>query len=368
MLPVRLVTAPGGLPAGARVVAVDGSWPESVEPRRTGGLHLAHWPGNDTPADLKRDLSTEIAFAFLDLAETDRATRIQGCEALVLNHYDTDGVCAMLALSRPEVALPHRDRLIEVAASGDLFEVRSERAFAIDAALRNLADPARSGRTFARDAAGRQALLEAALDLLALLLEDDAAAPELWRDDVRALSADRDDLDAALHDDLVYMDLGVWTAPTERVSSRAGAGAAFDPGRHALLASGRHDRALVLGPGAAGTTARLVLGTRSFFDLVSREPSARPDLPALAERLASLEGRREDGAAWRFQDPTGASPELWFGADELPLYAEHAGAALAPSRIEANEIKRMVLDAVRDAWVLPDDDDEADDGEDIFAV
>ncbi|MEM6567611.1 MAG: DUF6687 family protein [Planctomycetota bacterium] len=368
MLPVRLVTAPGQLPAGARVVAVDGSWPASAEPRRAGGLHLAHWPGNDTPADLKRDLSTEIAFAFLDLDGSEREARTRGCEALVLNHYDTDGVCAMLALSRPDVALPHRDLLVEVAASGDLFEVRSERAFAIDAALRNLADPARSGRTFARDPEGRQALLEAALDLLALLLEDDAAAPELWQDDVQALQADRADLDAALHDDLVYMDLGVWAGPTDRASSRDGAGIAFDPGRHAFFASGRHDRALILGPGATGTTARFVLGTRSFFDIVSRTPSARPDLPALAERLASMEGPRGGGAAWRFQDPAGASPELWFGTDDLPLYAEHAGAALVPSRIDANEIKRVVLDAVRDAWVLPDDDDEADDGEDIFAV
>ena len=98
MLPVRLVTAPGQLPAGARVVAVDGSWPASAEPRRAGGLHLAHWPGNDTPADLKRDLSTEIAFAFLDLDGSEREARTRGCEALVLNHYDPAGVCALLAL------------------------------------------------------------------------------------------------------------------------------------------------------------------------------------------------------------------------------------------------------------------------------
>ncbi|MEM9799683.1 MAG: DUF6687 family protein [Planctomycetota bacterium] len=367
MLPIRFVASPGDLD-GKKVVTVDGSFGPSPE----AGLHLAHWPGNRTPDALRRDLSTEIAFAFQDLEEAERARLAAGCTALAINHYDTDGLCALFALSEPERAAKHRELLVDVAASGDLFEVRSTRAFAIDAALRNLADPERSSAAASlADQPGierKQSLVEAGLRLLGDLLDDEDAAPELWRDDVEALEADRRDLEGALFDDLVYLDLGVWTGPRGRASSRASATQFFDPGRHAFLGSGRHDRALVLGPTEAGATARLVLGTRSFFDVVSRTPSARPDLAALTARLNELEGRRGGGDAWRHQALAGASPELWFGSESLPLYAEHAGAALAPSRLDAEEIKRVVLDAIRDAWELPDDDDEAEDGEDIFAV
>lgn len=177
-----------------------------------------------------------------------------------------------------------------------------------------------------------------------------------------ALRADREDLAAALHDDLVYLDLGVWTGATGRGSRP------FDPGRHAFSGSGRHDRALLIGPGTAGTTARFVLGTRSFFDVVPSTPSARPDLVALARTLNALEVNPADGAAWRHHDPAGASPELWFGLEGLPLSVEHAGPWLAPSHIGPNDIKRVIIDAVRDAWVVPHDDEEADEGEDIFAV
>ena len=66
--------------------------------------------------------------------------------------------------------------------------------------------------------------------------------------------------------------------------------------------------------------------------------------------------------------PARSEPRARFGREGLPLYAEHAADHLAPSRIDTLEIKRHVLDAIRDAWVLPDDDDEAEGGEDIFDV
>lgn len=349
MLPIRFVAGPSKV--GDRpVVMVDGSFGAAPN----GGLHLAHWPGNRTPHDLRRDLSTEIAFAFLDLDEARRDELTKGCEALVLNHYDTDGICALLVLSRPELARPHRDQLHAIAAAGDFFEVRSDHAFAVDMALQDL------GR---RWTGSRDELVEAALDMLGAMLSDPEAEPHRWRSSLERLHRDRSALDAALHDDLVYMDLGVWSATLNGAEAPP-----FDPGRHAFLGSGRHDRALLMGAGPDGTSARLVLGTRSFFDIVSRLGSGRPDLAALAAGLNEREGRREDDMCWRHQPQAGATPELWFGGEHLPLYAEHAGKALGWSSLDPLEIKRHVLDAVREAWVLPDDDDEADDGEDIFAV
>ena len=66
--------------------------------------------------------------------------------------------------------------------------------------------------------------------------------------------------------------------------------------------------------------------------------------------------------------PARSEPRALVRSRRPPLYAEHAADHLAPSRIDALEIKRLVIDAIRATWPLPDDDDEAEDGEDIFAV
>lgn len=360
MLPLRFVGSAERL-GPAPVVFVDGS-PLGGPPRPDGDLHLSHWPGNRTPEQLRRDLSTEIAFAFLELDESARAELIGACEALVLNHYDTDGVCAAFVLTSPERARRHAALLHEIAAAGDLFEAPGDRALAADAALRNL------GAAFDPGAvdgdARKQLLLEKALEVLGDLLEDESAHEELWRADAERHRAGAEQLADAGFDDLVYMDFGVWTA---RPGSAGDAW--FDPGRHAFFGDGRLDRALLLGPGANGVTARFVLGTRSFFDMASRAGSPRPDLEALRGALEALEPEgAAEGCAWRCHDPRGASPELWFGRDGLSLYAEHAADHLAPSRIDALKIKRLVIDAIRATWPLPDDDDEAEEGEDIFAV
>lgn len=360
MLPLRFVGSAERL-GPAPVVFVDGS-PMGGPPRPEGDLHLSHWPGNRTPSQLRRDLSTEIAFAFLDLDGPSRVALIGDCEALVLNHYDTDGVCAAFALTSPERARRHADLLHEIAAAGDLFEAPGDRALAADAAIRNL------GAAFDPVAvdgdARKQLLLEKALEILGDLLEDETAHEELWRADVERHRAGAAQLTEAGFDDLVYMDFGVWTARPGNAGD-----ASFDPGRHAFFGDGRLDRALLLGPSADGATARFVLGTRSFFDMASRAGSPRPDLEALRDALQSREPEgAPEGCAWRCHDPRGASPELWFGREGLPLYAEHAADHLAPSRIDALEIKRLVIDAIRATWPLPDDDDEAEDGEDIFAV
>ncbi len=349
MLPIRFVARPSDLPEGAPALTLDGAFPS---PPTGAGLHLAHWPGNHTPTALRRDLSTEIVFAFLDLPAEERTRLLNGSEFIALNHYDTDGICALFALTRQEEAQRYRNLLVDVAASGDFHAVRSDHALCIDAALRNL------------EGEDKLALTHEALDVLGELLADPKAAAERASADLAAYAAGRAALEDALFDDLIYMDMGVWTAPL-----RAAGAPLFDPGRHAFFADARADRALLLGRTAGGTTARFVLGTYSFFDVVSRRPSPRPDLAALCKELNEAEGCSTDGTlCWRHQDQRGASPELWFGTDGLPLYAEHAAEHLGESQLSPEQVKAMCIDAVRATWPLPDDDDEAGDDEDIFAV
>jgi hypothetical protein len=346
-LPFRIQTEPGAEP----VVTVDGAF-------GAPGLELSHWPGNRTPDELRRPTSTGIALAFVDLPAARQAQLMRGCTALVTNHYDTDGLCAAWTLLRPDEASPRAEQLLAAAEAGDFFRHPSDAAFIVDTLVSAYADPARSPLA-ARfeglaDAARHELCYREGFERLAGWLDGEVQGErELWQPALDALHADLADLGRASRDDLVHLDLSVWTAGHGQKSRRHAAGASFDPGRHALFGSTRADRVLVLGPGAGGTTARLVINTTSWFDLPRREPTPRPDLGALAERLNRLEdrlGRRE--YAWHAQAADGAAPELWFGRPGAVLFAEHAP-QLEPSRLPSVEIKHEVIEALRAVWALP---------------
>jgi hypothetical protein len=75
-------------------------------------IDLSHWPKNATPAELKADTSTEIALRFV---------RAGGAlpRFVVNNHFDADGVLAVFALMRPEIARDHEQILVAAAETGD---------------------------------------------------------------------------------------------------------------------------------------------------------------------------------------------------------------------------------------------------------
>lgn len=342
-LPFRIQGDPGSEP----VVSVDGAF-------GAPGLNLSHWPGNTTPPDLRHDLSTGAALAFAALSPEERARRAEGCVAVANNHYDTDGALAAFAILYPEEATAHREVMLDAAAAGDLFRCPSELAFQIDQIVTAYADPERS--PIAGELSGLEdrerwgAATRALFDILPRLLAGDVEPErELWHEALERLRSDRELVNLAGLDDLVHLDAAVITSsPGEQV---------FDPGRHAFFERSHADRVLLLSTTDRGTTARFVLSTKSFFDLVTQNTQPRPDLVALCGRLNDLEGTEAGGEiSWRHQNPEGASPELWFGTAGMPLYAEHAAAWLAQSQLDPLVIKREVLEAMRRVFVFPDED------------
>lgn len=345
-LPFRIQTTPGD----EAVLSVDGAFDAP-------GLNLSHWPGNATPADLRHDLSTGIALAFARLDAGERERRAEGCVALVNNHFDTDGCLAAFAVLFPDRALAAERALLDAAAAGDLFRCPTEDALRLDLSLTALSDAqvspiASELRGLAPEARWERATLAALERIPRWLAGDFEPERALWEEPLARLREDRDALESAALDELVHLDAAVWTAPPGRPD--------FDPGRHALFQRIWADRVLVLAPSSEGTRARLVLSTKSFFDLVSERPGPRPDLARLAARLNEREGRRDGDLAWHHQDQGGASPELWFGHPREDLYPEHGGPSLAPSRLDPLEIKREVLEALRAVFVFPDDDEDDD--------
>lgn len=102
---------------GVPNIVVDGSANESTV------LTLSHWPGAATPPELSRDLSAEIAFAYLDTPSAHRSV-----EAVTNNHLDQDGLVSVHVLVDPDLSMQHRDLLVDVAAAGDFGTYRDRRA------------------------------------------------------------------------------------------------------------------------------------------------------------------------------------------------------------------------------------------------
>jgi hypothetical protein len=345
-LPVRISRTP----LAPRVISVDGAFDAP-------GLNLSHWPGNQTPAALRHDLSTGAALAFARLDARERARLAAGCTLIQNNHFDTDGTCALFATRHPAAALERERAMLDAAAAGDFFRWPSDQALAIDAIVEAMVDRERS--PIAAELAGLsdEARSERATAVLferlpALLDGDLAPYSHLFEESLGDARADRADLTRASRDEIAHLDWCVWTASPDARSSRSGA-SAFDPGRHALFGTSPCDRALAIGPSRDGASYRLVFSTLSWFDLETMRAPPRPDLGGLAQRLNELERCDPAGAvAWRAQDAATPSPELWFGTSEHPLFAEHC-AALRPSRLAPSVVRRTIADALRSALVLP---------------
>ena len=343
-LPFRIQSEAGSEP----VISVDGAW-------GAPGLSLSHWPGNTTPAALKHELSTGIALAFSSLPAAEQAELSAGCVAVCNNHFDTDGLCALFAILHPAEALERKDELLAAARAGDFFQVPSEAAFIVDAIVSGVCDPARSPwrEQFAglSDTERYELCTRELLGRLAGLLDGETAEFEsLWQPALDALRMDQAHLAQCAMDELVHLDACIWTTPED---------AGSDIGRHALFGATDCDKILLISPARAGATFRFLLGTRSWFDLPAGTTQPRPNLAALADKLNAAEGTTaEDAHAWRHQEEKSASPELWFGAPDFEHFSSRAGDVLAPSSLDPLAVKAVVIDALRENWIFPEEEEE----------
>lgn len=157
---------PSGASARAEAIACDGLVDGA-------GLHASHWAGNRTPDELKADTSVEIALRLVERG-------IPRGALITNNHFDTDGVLAVLALLEPDLALRHAALLTAAAEAGDFDEwPADDRGLRLDMAIRALA--ARAG--------GEREAYARTLPALGELLADIDARRDLWEPEWQALLA-----------------------------------------------------------------------------------------------------------------------------------------------------------------------------------
>ena len=156
-------------------IVVDGSANDATV------VTLSHWPGAPTPPDLLRDLSAEIAFAYLgepcDHPPADVVTN---------NHFDQDGLVSIFTLVEPERALAHRELLIDLAAAGDFATYRDRRAARASMVLSRLAEQQPTDMSY--DAFTAQ-LYTGLLPRVVDLVTDVDAHRDLWAEEDEQLTA-----------------------------------------------------------------------------------------------------------------------------------------------------------------------------------
>jgi hypothetical protein len=265
---------------------------------------LSHWEGSGSPEEIADDLSTQIAFRYLDRPDLHVSV-----EAVSNNHFDEDGLSGIYAVLEPEAALARREQIIDVASAGDFGVFKERDAARLAFALLTLADEDRS--PFASELASKRYPEQSAL----LYSEGLARYPEmlvapdrfrdLWEQEDAWLSdseklAESGALTIEEHPDI---DLAIVRLP------ETGAAPFSSPADMlGLHQSAIHNR----------TTMFRVLVTRgnrylvhyryeTWVRYVSRPTMKRVDLSPLADELTA---RETSPVGWKFDGNDGLTPRL----------------------------------------------------------
>lgn len=274
-------------------IVVDGS------PNESSVLALSHWPGVAAPLGLARDLSAEMAFAYLDTPAEHAPTEI-----VTNNHFDQDGIVSIHALIDPETSLTHRELLIDVAAAGDFATYRDRRAARASMALSRFAE---ADNECEYDEFTDQLYTELLPQLMTIVLDNDRYR-ELWASEDEQLTASEQAIASGAvtiseHPDV---DLAVITIADDqpvRSGHRFG-GQSFD-GLHPMAINNATDRFRLLV--VHGHRYRYVDRYETWVQFQSRPVLPRLDMRPLAEHLTA----RESGTVtWSAGPPGGLSPEL----------------------------------------------------------
>ena len=274
-------------------IVVDGS------PNERTVLTLSHWPGYPIPPAIAADLSTEIAFNYLD-----SPIQHPPADVVTSDHFDQDGLASLYVMLEPEEAGANRDLLIGLARAGDFATFTDRRAARASMVLSLMAE-----REMTTDYSQfTEQLYIETLPIVVPLLKDPEPYRDLWADEDEQLATS----EAAIADGLVTveehedLDLAVVTIPTD-FRSRGGhrfAGQRFD-GVHPMALHNTTDcfRLLLVN----GRRYRYVDRYETWVQYRRRRPIPRVDLRPLSELLTSIERRSE---VWTATGPGSLTPEL----------------------------------------------------------
>jgi hypothetical protein len=317
-----------------------------VDGTEEGYRSLSHWPGNRTPPALKQDLSTGICLEYARLPAEEQVRLVGAFDTVCNNHYDTDGALSVLAMLRPEEALPRAGRMLAAAATGDFSTWQGPEALALELSVTQLPrhprSPLRDRCTPSMTDAERWALAyEWLIEHLPGLLDDPFALRELWADQHAATLEDIRRIEAGTGvsvRDLADEDFALVSSDRPITSL----------GLH--LAAGKRARVLLLRPARSGFRYRFFHRVESWFELVTRRTAPRLPLePAVAALNAADPAARGGQARWWCTDIGRPIAELGFG-DPARARVTHYGDPDLEQDAETRLPPSGVIDALRAAF------------------
>jgi uncharacterized protein DUF6687 len=278
----------------------------SVDGTVSNSIHFSHWEGNETPAELKADTSTEIALNLVASPRRDEFTK--GIELVTNNHFDCDGVLSVWTVLNDERALSHRDLLIAAAEAGDFSEHSSDDGVRVSIAIQGAEQSSPNnddGSPLAQMLAGRE--------MATRIVENDALAYELVLPEVERLLTNINDYEPLWREgwEHVAAALESFASGRSRVKeySESGIslvtlapeifdGSGFSPTRHSApftaISKYAHGQLFLIGiPTGGGWFYRLDYPYYSWAETVVRPRIVRRDLTSALESLNSRETNRE---------------------------------------------------------------------------
>jgi uncharacterized protein DUF6687 len=312
----------------------------SVDGTVSNSVHFSHWEGNQTPAAVKADTSTEIALNLIQSPERARLT--EGIELVTNNHFDTDGVLSVWTVLSGERALPLREKLIAAAEAGDFSEYSSPDGVRASIVIQGADSPIPgedAGSPLARHLAGGEATDEARAYELVLpeverVITRTGDYEFLWHDVWQRIEAALESFargESKVEEDAAT-SLSVITLAPGLYGSRG-----FSPTRHnapftAISANARGRLFLVALPMMNGWSYRIDYPYYSWAETIVRPRIARRDFRPLIARLNELEQQKAKGesaqAAWaldgnemtsavKFLDETGKPCASWLSPEAV---------------------------------------------------
>jgi hypothetical protein len=310
----------------------------SVDGTVSNSVHFSHWQGNETPAQVKADTSTEIALNLVGAANKDELTR--GIELVTNNHFDTDGVLSVWTVLTGERALGLRNELISAAEAGDFSEFSNENAVRASIAIQGSDQPIpgeESGSPLASQLAGKPIDDDAqAYDLVLpeveRLLTKIDEYESLWRSAWDKIATAMESFESGASKVIEFDDAGfslVSLAP--EVFSPSG----FNPTRHAapFTAISRYAKGelfLITTPLRSGWVYRIDYPYYSWAETLVRPRIHRRNFSQLLEQLNDLE--RDGHGTWKLDNSEMTSAIKFLGAD----------GTLAPSMLPPDEVARTL--------------------------
>lgn len=301
----------------------------SIDGTVANAIHFSHWEGNETPASVKADTSTEIALNLVGAPNREELT--QGIELVTNNHFDTDGVLSVWTVMTGRRALDLSGELIAAAEAGDFSEFTGEQGVRASIVIQGSDEPMdEGGSPLARHLAGHTAFDEArAYELILPEVErvltriDDYEF--LWRDVWERIARAMESFERGASTVQEFTDEKislVMLAPDIYSSS------GFKPTKHgapftAISHYARGELFVIAKPTNGKWSYRMDFPYYSWAETVVRPRIVRRDFSGLVARLNELENRGE--GSWQIDQSELASAIKFTMPDESP-----AQSGLAP--------------------------------------